>query len=246
MRTKREGIVLVALFALLFLSSMALAVDCPILDTGQTKCYDNDSECTCPSPGEDFYGQDAQYICNPHSYTKLDENGNNLPDEAAEWVMVQDNVTGLVWENKTDDGSIHNKDNTYNWNWNDAQSVFITTLNNDNFGGYSDWRLPTVMELSFLVDRDRYDPSINTTYFPKTVSWGYWSSTTYAHLSEHAWPVNFYDGYIYVGYNNGLKSYDEYCVRAVHGTKFSNNFIIHCDGTVTDLNTGLMWQTSQS
>ena len=29
--------------------------------------------------------------------------------------MVRDNVTGLFWEVKTDDGSIHDKDNTYTW-----------------------------------------------------------------------------------------------------------------------------------
>ena len=86
----------------------------PIPDTEQTKCYNNTSEITCPNPGEPFYGQDAQYITNPQSYTKLDANGNDLPDEATEWVMVRDNVTGLIWESKTDDNSIHDKDNTYN------------------------------------------------------------------------------------------------------------------------------------
>jgi hypothetical protein len=148
------------------------AVDCPIPDTGQTKCYDDTQEITCPSPGQDFYGQDGNYTCNPHSYTSL-----------AGGIMVQDNVTGLIWENKTDDGGIHDKDNTYNWQ--DAQDVFIATLNSQNFGGYSDWRLPTVKELSFLVDRDRDDPSINTTYFPNTVASGYWSSTTSPKSSEY-------------------------------------------------------------
>ena len=96
MRTKKEGIVVVALFAVFFLSSIAFAVDCPIPDTGQTKCYNNGGGITCPSPGEPFYGQDAQYSTNPQSYTKLDENGDDLPFSATEWVMVQDNVTGLV------------------------------------------------------------------------------------------------------------------------------------------------------
>jgi hypothetical protein len=72
----------------------------PIPDTGQTKCYDNEKEIPCPQPGEDFYGQDGNYIINPPSYTKLDENGNSLPDDAASWLMVKDNVTGLVWEKK--------------------------------------------------------------------------------------------------------------------------------------------------
>ena len=104
MTTKKEGIVLVSLFAVLFLSSIAWAVDCPIPDTGQTKCYDDAGNETipCPQPGEPFYGQDGNYTCNPHSYNML-----------ASGIMVQDNVTGLIWENKTDDGTIHDKDNTY-------------------------------------------------------------------------------------------------------------------------------------
>ncbi|MHB8092902.1 MAG: hypothetical protein ACYDH8_15085 [Syntrophales bacterium] len=28
----------------------------PIPDTGQTKCYNNTVEISCPKPGEDFYG----------------------------------------------------------------------------------------------------------------------------------------------------------------------------------------------
>jgi len=227
MRTKTKRItVLATLSSVFFLSSIAWAVSCPIPDTGQTKCYDNDSEITCPDPGEPFYGQDAQHPCNPQSYTSL-----------AGGIMVQDNVTGLVWENKTDDGSIHDKDNTYNWQ--DAQDVFIAALNNDNFGGYSDWRLPTINELSFIRNLDTYDPSINTDYFPNTmVSSDYWSSTTYAGDPSYAWLVDFYDGDV-LHYG---KSYNY--VRAVRSGQCGpfDNFIDNGDGTVTNTDTGLMWE----
>jgi hypothetical protein len=196
MRTKKEVIVLLTLFAVFCLSSIALAVDCPIPDTGQTKCYDHTQEIVCPRPGEPFYGQDANYApCNPHSYTKLDENSNALPDDATEWVMVRDNVTGLICENKTDDGSIHDKDDEYNWY--DSQNVFIATLNSQNFGGHNDWRLPTVKELTSIIDNNRYAPSINTTYFANTVSSesGYWSSTTNAYDPNSAWGIHFYNGF---------------------------------------------------
>ncbi|ETR64770.1 MAG: hypothetical protein OMM_15368, partial [Candidatus Magnetoglobus multicellularis str. Araruama] len=86
-----------------------------IPDTGQTQCYDNEKEIPCPNPCEDFYGQDGNYIINPQSFTKLDDQGNDLSDTATEWTMVRDNVTGLIWEVKTDDGSVHDKDNTYTW-----------------------------------------------------------------------------------------------------------------------------------
>ena len=84
----------------------------------------------------------------------LKNNYTYLETSLAGGIMVQDNVTGLIWENKTDDDSIHDKDNTYNWY--DAQDVFITTLNSQNFGGYSDWRLPTVKELISIVNRATY------------------------------------------------------------------------------------------
>ncbi len=171
-------------------------------DTGQTKCYDTAGNeiIPCPSPGQSFYGQDAQYPCNRHSYTSLSGG-----------IMVLDNVTGLMWENKTDDGSIHDKDNYYNWY--DAQDVFISTLNSQNFGGHSDWRLPTIKELSSLVDSSiTYPgPTINTDYFPNTVSSVYWSSTANASDPDGAWLVFFYDGYVYGGHKSGSGFY----VRAV-------------------------------
>ena len=55
-------------------------------DTGQTKCYNNSAEITCPQPGEEFYGQDAEYV-KARSYTDL---GNGI---------VRDNVIGLECAN---------------------------------------------------------------------------------------------------------------------------------------------------
>ena len=72
-----------------------------IPDTGQTTSY------------TETFGEDADYAINPQSYTKLNSNGKDLPDSATEWAMIRDNVTGLIWENKTDGDGIHDKDNTY-------------------------------------------------------------------------------------------------------------------------------------
>jgi len=87
----------------------------PIPDTGQTKCYNNSAEIPCGTPGEAFYGQDGNYTINPLSYTKLDAIGKALPDAATTWTMIRDNVTGLIWENKTNDGSIHDGSKTFTW-----------------------------------------------------------------------------------------------------------------------------------
>ena len=237
---KKISIACIVLPIVSFLMGMALAGTLP--DTGQTKCYDaNGNEINpCPSPGQDFYGQDANYaLCNPHSYTKLDGNGNPLSDDAPSWVMVRDNVTGLIWENKTDDGSIHDKDNIYTWH--DAQAVFTSSLNNDNFGGHSDWRLPTVKELSSIVDSSIPwpDPTINTIYFPNTQLSHYWSSTNLAYNPNYAWFVYFGSGYVSTYNKSGY-----YYVRAVRGGQCGSfgDYTDNGDGTVTNTKTGLMWQ----
>ena len=164
-------------------------------DTGQTTCYDGAGDViTCPSPGQDFYGQDGNYTINPPSYTKLDSSGNSLADSASSWAMVRDNVTGLIWEVKTDDGGIHGKDNTYTWQ--DAQDVFIAALNSlSGFGGYTDWRMPTIKEVAYIVDCSTYDPAIDKSYFPYTRSSYYWSSTENAADSDYAWSRNFGHGH---------------------------------------------------
>ncbi len=191
----------------------------PVPDTGVTKCYDTAGNVIiCPDSGEDYYGQDGNYTINPPSYTKLDSQGYVLSVAATSWAMVLDNVTGLYWEAKQNkDGASHydnphDADNTYNWY--DAQNIFIKALNDANFGGHCDWRLPTNKELAFLVDYSiAYPgPTINMTYFANTVSSYYWSSTTYANTPDDAWLVDFYDGYR-LWY---CKSYSDY-VRAVRG-----------------------------
>lgn len=127
-------------------------------------------------------------------YTKLDYFGNSLPDSALSWAMVKDNVTGLIWEGKTDDGSIHDKNSKYNWK--DAQNFFIKGLNSIKFGEFNDWRLPTIKELFSIVDPSKFNPAINVAYFPNCVSSAYWSATTYYATFFFAWYVGFCYGYV--------------------------------------------------
>ena len=76
---------------LLFLISAPFAHAFQIPDTGITECYDANGALIspCPSPGQDFYGQDGNINYNAMSYS---DNGDT----------VIDNVTGLVWQKEDD------------------------------------------------------------------------------------------------------------------------------------------------
>ena len=59
---KPRGLVLTLLVAAVVLCGQpATAQEYPVVDTGQTVCYDNAVEIACPAEGEPFYGQDAQH-----------------------------------------------------------------------------------------------------------------------------------------------------------------------------------------
>ncbi len=106
------------LASLMYVCSAAAALP----DTGQTQCYDDNGTVLdpCPSPGEPFYGQDGSYTINPPAYTKLDDSGAALPDNAARGPWCATMATGLVWENKqtaydyvVDYTNPNDPDNTY-------------------------------------------------------------------------------------------------------------------------------------
>jgi len=256
----RKLLIVIGVFFSLGSYSQALALTVwP--DTGQNTCYDIYGPITCPQRGQPFYGQDAQYQGLQPSYTKLDANGNDLPNSAGNWSMVRDNVTGLVWEVKTDDDTIHDKDNGYYWCNSSLENpgacdrennteVFINDLNIAEFGGYADWRLPSVYELATLLNSATREPAINTTFFPNTLFGGlgvftYLSSTSEAGSSGNAWCVDFDDG---GGVSPTSKTSFYRYVRSVHGGNSGslNEYIDNHDGTVTDRDTGLMWQKSSS
>ncbi len=212
------------------LSAPALASQ-PFPDTGQTKCYNNSAEITCPQPGQPFYGQDAQYQPRlPRSYTKLGMNGVELADDAAHvdqggpWIMTRDNVTGLMWEVKTN----ANKGDQYTWA--NAQNQFVAGLNSAGFGGFSDWRLPKIGELDSLANRGTFNPAIDAAWFPNTVASWYWSSSTNDYSTYNAWVVHFRSGYGYGSHKTGSRY-----ARAVRGGQSGSldPLVINGDGTVT-------------
>jgi hypothetical protein len=234
----------------------------PIVDTGQVACYDNSAAIVCPAEGAAFHGQDAQYSGKSASYAL---SGDGL--------SVFDNVTGLTWQRSADterDGDIDAEDKL---TWPELQ-VYPATLNAESFGGYDDWRLPTIKELYSLFDSRGTDPSacateaacpglvpfIDADYFDfaygdtaageRVIDSQWASGTLYVSMvdDELLFGVNFADGRI-KGYwwDRGptMKTFLVMCVRG--NTDYGvNNFADNGDGTITDLATGLMWMQDDS
>ena len=96
------------------------------------------------------------------------QSNNNFVDNSDG--TISDTSTGLMWQKATAPG-------TYTW----EQALTYCENLTLPAGGYSDWRLPNRNELQSIVDYSRYNPAIDTTFFPGTVASYYWSSTTYAY-----------------------------------------------------------------
>ncbi len=60
--------------------------------------------------------------------------------------------------------------------------------------GLTSWRLPSLKELSTLVDVGGANPAIDRSIFPDTVPGLYWSSSPFGNFANHAYPVNFANG----------------------------------------------------
>ena len=164
----------------------------PLAQTGQTQCDQGDGTLgACPGspPGQDAAVRAGRAL----GYT---DNGDGT---------IRDNVTGLVWEKLSDDGSVHDYDNTYTWY--DAFAVKVAELNTPPcFAGHCDWRLPNRRELESLVDAGRSAPALAPAFnagcepdcTPETCACAQsaehdydWASTTYHDLPGLAWAVNF-------------------------------------------------------
>ncbi len=108
---------------------------------------------------------------------------------------VRDDVTGLIWEGKTNTFSLHNGTLTFT-NHGDGRSGDVSRLvsyaNDNALCGFSDWRLPSVGELQSIVDHSPTSgPRIRLPDFPNTVEGFYWSSETYLGFANGTWLVGF-------------------------------------------------------
>lgn len=235
----------------------------PIIDTAQQVNYGVSGMIAAPAPGEAFAGQDAQYAGHPPQFVL-----------GADGLTVLDTVSGLTWKRSPDTNADGTIDATDKLTWAGLQA-YAAALNGVNYGGYGDWRLPSIKELYSLMDFRGTDPSgyegsetsglvpyLDTDYFDfaygdtnageRIIDAQYASSNLYVSTTGGGdttlFGVNFADGRI-KGYGLTVFGTDKtfYVICCRGNTNFARNvFTNNQDGTVSDLATGLMWQQADS
>lgn len=164
--------------------------------SGQTTAFLADKNDGIPGPvtvlddGTLEAGVDLLYI----------DNGNGT---------ITDPRTGLMWEKKSDDNSLHDKDNIYWWSGNGAQETiwdWLEDLNAQGLAGYHDWRIPSVKELLSIVNYQNPPAAVSSAFNSNCVAGAtvltgsctlmldYWSSSTWAADAGYAWEVSFGHG----------------------------------------------------
>lgn len=113
------------------------------------------------------------------------------PSMSSGEMVVFDSKTGLTWRRCVEGQS---------WNGTTCTGT-STTYTHEQALAYAKaqtgWRLPSVKELSSLVDRTTNNPAIDSITFPGVGHGGpYWTSTPYAGSNGYAWSVDFTYGLV--------------------------------------------------
>ena len=208
-----------------------------VICTGQAHCSDGELIIDCPKPGEDFYGQDAQYAsrksCVQIKYTKVAqaEEGVQTGETTALINQVIDENTGLRWAVLDEDASMT-----------EAQE----RCENLVLGGFEDWRIPSPKEFLSISYHDKCQPALKGYYFNLEYGGSYWTNSSAAALGFED-ELRIFDT-SYGGLSSSAGSIAQglrvMCVRGEEYGKIEAGIYEENaeKGTVFDHSTNLMWQ----
>jgi len=166
-------------------------------------------------------GEDADFRINPPGFIIHPDN------------TVTDTVTGLMWQRY--DGPEMTVERA---------RVYCDTL---TLGGYTDWRLPSLIEAYSILNHQKTNPALDVTIFPKSAAEYWWTANRQANDSTRIWVTNVGGGAgnhpksetISAG---GSKRFQVRAVRSLFQPQLiANRIQDNADGTATDLLTGLTW-----
>jgi len=223
--------------------------------TGQTTCYNESGQViACNNTGQD--GDIRAGVAWPNP--RFTDNGDGT---------MTDNLTGLIWVKdgnlmRTRDPSFDTDSDSYfddvagdgQVTWQHALD-YIKKLNQENYLGHNDWRLPNVNEFESLGNTEQKNTAtwLSNLGFVNTPSVVYWSSTSLAGDADRTWVVTVWYGG--VSYDWKTHRYYVWPVRAGQGGTVSlpqtgqktcwNQLgnVVNCSGTGQDgdLQKGSPW-----
>ncbi len=211
--------------------------------TGQIGCFD-DKGAAVEFKGSGQDGEQQRGLVWPTPRFIVNDDGT-----------VTDGLTGLIW--------LINGDCFKKLNWLAAKEKIVELNTSSGVcqgykGNYKDWRLPDLKQLASLLNLE-YSASadyLRSQGFHNVLPDSYWTSSQYQNLLT-AWTVNLGDGT--VKFQEKLANLSLLPVRRSSSTAIKTQsgekrqdgeavtrFVNNGDGTVTDLDTGLMWLKNSS
>ena len=169
--------------------------------SGQTECYNASGNIvSCAGTGQD--GEIQAGVSWPS--TRFANFGDG---------MVKDNLTGLIWTadpntpgpSACGPGVVKISYDSY---------LFVQCLNNNNYLGYNDWRVPNRKELQSLIDHSQSNPALPAgNPFTGAGSGTYWSSDTYINQCNLGWAIDMDTGLVTESYKNPTNAFHVWPVR---------------------------------
>jgi len=169
------------------------------------------------------FGEDHDYLINPPQFSIWNA------------AVVVDSVTGLMWQRG--DGGEMTIENA---------RIYADTC---TLGGFTDWRLPTLLESYSILNHQNVNPSLDLTVFQSTLAEYWWTSDRQFNDSTKIWCTNAGGGAgnhrktetISAG---GAKKFHPRLVRNVSApSSFPQRFQLLGNGTIADAWSGFVWQS---
>jgi hypothetical protein len=183
-------------------------------DSSTILCSDGASAIPCPTQFGLAYGQDGNFLHRPEYIATAD--------------TVVDATSGLMWERSNAEVAP--------WDTQVARCAGLAA------GGFTDWRMPTRLEMLTVIDAGRTAPALDTSVFLDAQPGFYWLGQELDGVPSSAWFFGGSDA------NLSWNGKDAFCsAKCVRGATASGTLTLSGSGlSVYDSRTGSRWQGTPS